>query len=113
VVSLLLTAGVLLSIIALSLWWHVPVRVGLLFLSLNSFLTSLIVVAYTLLLGTLVHPAVAVAVILIFNEATFFSAQEWAQAVIRSANGHAHLGIRILEKFFLRCLSGRADLRTV
>jgi hypothetical protein len=100
VVSFLLTAGVLLSSIVLSLWWHVPVRMGLLFLSLNSFVTSLIIIAYTLLLGTLVHPALAVALILIFNEDTFFSAQQWAQAVIRSANGHAHLGIRILEKFF-------------
>jgi hypothetical protein len=99
-VSLLLTAGVLLSTVALSLWWHVPVRVGLLFLSLNSLVTSLIAIGYTLLLGTLVHPALAVAVLLIFNEATFFSALEWTQAVIHSANGHAHLGIRALEKFF-------------
>jgi hypothetical protein len=99
-VAFLLTAGVLLSTIALSLCWHVPVRAGLLFMSLHSFVISLIVIGYTLLLGTLVHPALAIAVILIFNEASFFSAQEWAQAMIRSANGHAHLGIRVLEKFF-------------
>jgi hypothetical protein len=97
-VSLALTAGVLLASIGFSLWWHLPVRLGLLYLSLHSFVTSLIVIAYLLLLGTLMHPAVAVTLIIIFNNRTFFSAQEWAQTVIRA--GNSHLGIRVLEKIF-------------
>lgn len=98
IVALLLHAGVLLTLTGLSLIWHLPVRMGLLFLALNSFVTSLIVIAYTLLLGTLVHPALAVTFIVIFSADTFFSLQKWALSVI--AAGNAHAGIRALEKLF-------------
>lgn len=97
-VSFLLTAAVLAIALLFSAIWHVPVQAGLVFLSLNIYVTSLIVIAYTLLLGTLVHPALAVTLILIFNSGVFFSMQEWAQATIRSGNGSTWL--RVLEKVF-------------
>lgn len=97
-VSLLLTGVVLASAVVLSLVWHVPVRAGLVFVSVDTFVASVGIIAYLMLLATLVHPAIAVTVALIFNADTFYSAQVWTQAAIRS--GNSSTALRVLERLF-------------
>jgi ABC-type transport system involved in multi-copper enzyme maturation permease subunit len=97
-VSLLLNGAVLASAVALSLGWHIPVRPGLVFVSADTFVASVGIIAYLMLLATLVHPAIAVTFALIFNADMFYDAQVWTQAVIRSGNSSAAL--RLLERLF-------------
>jgi ABC-type transport system involved in multi-copper enzyme maturation permease subunit len=97
-VSFLMISAVLASAMALSLGWHVPVRAGLVFVSLDTFIASVGIIAYLILLAMLVHPAVAVALALIFNAGLFYDAQVWTQSMIRS--GNSSFGLRALEKLF-------------
>lgn len=98
IVSLLLNLAALACAAGLSLIWHVPVRAGLLFISVDSFMASVGMIAYMMLLASFMHPAIAVTFALIFNAGLFYSVQEWTQAVIRS--GNSHIGLRVLEKIF-------------
>jgi hypothetical protein len=97
-VSLILNGIVLASAVALSLGWHIPVRAGLVFISVDTFIASLGVIAYLMLLATLVRPAIAVTLVLIFNAGTFYAAETWAQGTIRA--GNSSLMLRILERLF-------------
>ncbi len=97
-VCLLLNAIVLGSAVVLSLVWHLPVRAGLVFVSVNTFIASVGIIAYLMLLTMLVHPAVAVAFALIFNADLFYNGQLWAQATIRS--GSSSWILRVLERLF-------------
>jgi hypothetical protein len=78
--------------------WHVPVRPGLIFLSIETFAASIGLIAYLMLLATLMHPAVAAIFAMIFHAALFYSADLWTQAAIRS--GSTSIALRILEKLF-------------
>lgn len=97
-VSVLLNLVVLTSAVILSLVWHLPVRAGLLFISLDTFVASVGLIAYLMLLATLAHPAIAVTFVLIFNADLFYEAQMWAQSVIRS--GNSSLALRLLGRLF-------------
>lgn len=97
-VSLLLNAAVLLSTVLLSIFWKVPVRMGLLFVSVETFVASVGIIAYLMLLGTVVHPAIAATVAVIFNADLFYSAELWARATISS--GTNGLVVRALAKLF-------------
>jgi ABC-type transport system involved in multi-copper enzyme maturation permease subunit len=97
-VSLLLNCIVLASAVVLSLGWHLPVRAGLIFVSVDTFVASVGIIAYLILLATLVHPAIAVTFALIFNADLFYEVQTWTQAVIRSGNSSAAL--RALDRLF-------------
>jgi ABC-type transport system involved in multi-copper enzyme maturation permease subunit len=98
IVSLLLNFVVLASTTLLSLFWHVPVRPGLVFLSAETFVVSVGLIAYLMLLATLVHPALAAICTLIFNAYLFYGAQVWTEAVIRSGNTGPWL--RVLKGLF-------------
>ena len=98
IVSLLLNLVVLVSTTILSVIWHVPVRQGLIFVSGETFAASIGLIAYLMLLATLVHPAVAAVSALIFNADLFYEFQVWTQASIRSGNSSPWL--RVLEKLF-------------
>ena len=97
-VSLFLNAIVLGCVTAFSLIWHVPVRAGLLFVSLDTFIASLGLIAYLILLAALVHPAIAATIALVFNADMFYNFQSWLEAVIRS--GNSGRGLRLLERLF-------------
>ena len=97
-ISVLLNAIVLASAVVLSLFWHLPIRAGLVFVSVNTLIASVELISYLMLLTMLVHPAVAVALALIFNADLFYSAQLWAQATIRS--GSSGWFLRFLERLF-------------
>jgi hypothetical protein len=97
-VSLLLHVIVLGGAAAMSLIWHLPVRAGLLFVSADTFIVSVGLIAYLMLLTMLFHPAVAVTLALIFNADLFYEFQRWAEVVIRS--GNSSLALRALERFF-------------
>jgi ABC-type transport system involved in multi-copper enzyme maturation permease subunit len=86
VVSLLLSCLILASMTVLSLMWHVPVRVGLLFYATETFIVSVGLISYLMLLGTLLHPAVAAICAIAFNADLFYLAQLWTQALMRSGN---------------------------
>jgi ABC-type transport system involved in multi-copper enzyme maturation permease subunit len=96
--SLVLNCIVLGGAVLLSLGWHVPVRAGLVFVSLDTFLASVGVIAYLVLLASLVHPAIAVTLALIFNAEMFYGAQTWTGAMIRSGNNSGWL--KLLERLF-------------
>jgi ABC-type transport system involved in multi-copper enzyme maturation permease subunit len=98
IVSLLLNFVVLASATLLSLIWHIPVRAGLVFLSAETFVVSVGLIAYLMLLATLVHPAIAAICTLIFNASLFYEAQLWSEAVIRSGNTSSWL--RVLKGLF-------------
>ena len=97
-VSLLLNGIVLASAVALSLGWHLPVRASLVFVSASTFVASVGIIAYLMLSATLVHPAIAVTLALIFNADLFYDAHVWAQATIRS--GSSNWTLRVLERLF-------------
>lgn len=97
-VSLLLNLVILASTTLLSFFWHVPVRPGLVFLSAETFVTSIGLIGYLMLLATLVHPAVAAVCALVFNASLFYEFQVWTQAVIHSGNTSPWL--RFLENLF-------------
>jgi hypothetical protein len=97
-ISLFLNCLILGGTVILSLIWHVPVRAALVFISADNFIVSVGIVAYLMLLATLLHPALAVTFILIFNAEMFYDFQVWTQGAIRAGNSSLYL--RVLEKFF-------------
>jgi hypothetical protein len=97
-ISLFLNSLILGSALILSLMWHLPVRAALVFMSANNFMVSVGIIAYVMLLATLMHPALTVIFILIFNAEMFYGFQVWAQGAIRAGNSSLYL--RVLEKFF-------------
>lgn len=97
-VSLLLNCIVLASTVLLSFGWHLPVRAGLVFISIDTFIASVGIIAYLMLLTTVVHPAIAVTFALIFNADLFYDGNEWTQSVMRA--GNSSLGLRILDRLF-------------
>jgi ABC-type transport system involved in multi-copper enzyme maturation permease subunit len=97
-ISLLLTLFVLGCSVVMSLVWHLPVRPGLVFVSLDTFVSSLGLIAYLMLLTTLAHPAIAIAFVLIFNADMFYSARYWALSQIRS--GDTSMSLVVMERIF-------------
>jgi hypothetical protein len=97
-VSLFLNGVILGSTVILSLVWHVPVRAALLFISCENFIASIGIIAYLMLLATVLHPALAVTFILIFNAEIFYDFHVWTQGAIRA--GNSSLFLRVLEKVF-------------
>ena len=78
-ISLFLNSLILGGTTILSLIWHVPVRAALIFISADNSIISVGIIAYLILLATVLHPALAVAFILIFNAEMFYDFQVWAQ----------------------------------
>lgn len=97
-VSLFLNGVVLASTVALSFVWHLPVRAGLAFISLDTFIASVGLIAYLMLLAALAHPAIAVTFAIIFNAELFYSVETWTSSLIRS--GNTSLSLRVLDKLF-------------
>jgi ABC-type transport system involved in multi-copper enzyme maturation permease subunit len=97
-VSLFLNAVVLTGGIVLSLMWHLPVRFGLVFVSAQTFAISLGLISYLMLLATVMHPALAAIVALIFNADLFYEFQVWTLGAIRSGNNH--WALKTLERVF-------------
>jgi len=96
--SLLLNVVVLGSGVLLSVLWHLPVRMGLVFVSAETFVASLGLIAYLMLLTMLMHPALAAIVAIIFNADLFFQFDLWTKAAIRS--GNSSLALRMVERAF-------------
>jgi hypothetical protein len=92
-VSFLLTGAVLLSALALSLIWQVPIRAGLVFLSADTFIASLGLIAYMILPATILHPAVAATVAAIFSADVFYTMQIWTASAIRSGKSSKALAL--------------------
>jgi len=71
---------------------------GLLFLSAENFVASLGLIAYIVLLATIMHPAMAAIVAIIFNADLFYQFDLWTKAVIRS--GSSSFWLRMIEAVF-------------
>lgn len=97
-VAFVLNCIVLAGAAVLSLFWHLPVRGGLLFVSADTFVASVGVIAYLMLLTMLVHPAIAVTLALVFNTSLFYGAQMWTQSVIRA--GNSSKALYLLDRVF-------------
>jgi len=96
--SLFLNLVVLGSEVLLSLLWHLPVRIGLVFVSTETFAVSLGLIAYLVVLATVMHPALAAVVAMIFNADLFYQFDVWTKAAIRS--GNSSLALRLVERLF-------------
>ncbi len=72
-VAFAIHALIALSTAALSLWWKIPYQPGFLFLALEGFFQSLVVLSFLIVLAMAVHPVVAVLTALLFNEELFSS----------------------------------------
>jgi hypothetical protein len=96
--SLFLNLVVLGSGVLLSLVWHLPVRMGLVFVSAETFTVTIGLIAYLMLLATLMHPALAAIVALIFNADLFYQFDVWTRAAIQS--GDSSLALRMVERLF-------------
>jgi len=97
-VALLLNIVVLGGMTVLSLLWHIPVRAGLVFVACDTLMMSVGLVAYLMLLATLVHPAIAAILAIIFNADLFYEGELWARSAIRAGNHSA--GLRAMEHLF-------------
>jgi hypothetical protein len=96
--SLFLNIVVLGTGVLLSALWHLPVRVGLIFISAETFVASLGLIAYLILLAMVMHPAVAAIVAIIFNADLFYQFDLWTKAAIRS--GNSSFALRMVERLF-------------
>jgi len=96
--SLFLNVVVLGSGVLLSVLWHLPVRLGLVFLSAETFVASLGLIAYLMLLAMVMHPALAAIVAIIFNADLFYDFDVWTKAAIRS--GNSGFALRMVERVF-------------
>lgn len=98
IVAILLDLVVLGGVTVLSLVWHLPIRAGLVFVSADTFIASIGLAAYLMLLANLMHPAIAAIFALIFNADLFYDGQLWARSALRAGNHSA--GLRVMEHFF-------------
>ena len=74
--------------VGLSLAWGVPLQNGFLFTTLDSFLRSAILLGYLSFLSVVVHPVVAVLLVLVFNEGSFYGLMFTMEAAIRATGGN-------------------------
>jgi ABC-type transport system involved in multi-copper enzyme maturation permease subunit len=84
-VSLVLIGFVLLCAVGLSLIWHVAVRPGLVFISLDTFLAAVEMSGLFIFLTTFLHPAIAVAFALIFNGSFFYYLRMFMHNALKTA----------------------------
>lgn len=96
--SLFLNLVILVSGVLLSVLWHLPVRMGLVFISAETFVASLGLIAYLILLAMVMHPAMAAIVAIIFNADLFYQFDVWTRAAIRS--GSSSFALRMVERVF-------------
>ncbi len=96
--SLALHAVVLFAVILIAWWWHLAVISGLVFLFANFFGYSVGIIAYLMLLGSIVHPAIAVVVAVLFNADIFYSI--WTSTLAMSIYNKSSHALRALEHLF-------------
>lgn len=96
--SLFLSILVLGSGVLLSFLWHLPVRMGLVFVSAETFVASLGLISYLMLLAMVMHPALAAIVAIIFNADLFYQFDVWTKGAIRS--GNSSFALRMVERLF-------------
>jgi hypothetical protein len=84
--------------VGLSLAWKVPVQAGFGFLALDSFLGATILLAYLSCLAVFLHPVVAVLVVLVLNEGTFYGLMFMLDAATRGLGGNVFF--KVLKEVF-------------
>jgi ABC-type transport system involved in multi-copper enzyme maturation permease subunit len=98
IVALVLNAIVLGGITVLALLWHIPVRSGLIFVSVHTFISSVGLAAYLMLLATVMHPAIAAILAIIFNASLFYTGFLWSRSAIKAGNHST--GVHVLDRVF-------------
>jgi hypothetical protein len=96
--SALVVAAMLYSLnllfgLVLSLIWRVPVQSGLFFLPIEGLLSSAIALSYLSFLTIFLHPAVAVLVVLFFNEGTFGGLRQMLMTAVKTNEGNPLLPV--------------------
>lgn len=71
-VSLAVHALTLALVLGLSLVWGVPIQTGFMLLSAHGFLSALVLLGFIVFLTMAVHPAIAVLLVLLLREPTFY-----------------------------------------
>lgn len=67
-VAFAIHAVIALATAGLSLWWSIPYQTGFLFLAIEGFFQSIVVLSFLIVLATVLHPVVAVLTSLLFTE---------------------------------------------
>lgn len=94
-VSAALHLMMLLAALILFLAWHIPFQTGLLFVVVDSFLRSVLILSVIIALTALIHPFVAVLVMLVFGADSFYGLTIFLSAMLESAtNPVSHLLLR-------------------
>jgi hypothetical protein len=65
----------------------IPFQDGYVFISLDYFIKSIILLSYIMFLAMVFHPVMAVLVVSIFNEGTFYGLKTMLMAVSKSNSG--------------------------
>lgn len=86
-VSLVLNLLILLFAVVFSFSMGIPFQDGYVFISLDYFIKSIIMLSYIMFLSMVFHPVMAVLVALIFNEGTFYGLKTMLMAVSKSNSG--------------------------
>lgn len=77
---------ILIFVVIFSLLWGIPLQSGFLFITLYSFIKSVILMSYISFLVMVLNPVVAVMVILFFNENTFYSLKFMVMSAVESGS---------------------------
>ena len=92
-VSLALHLVIFFASVGLSLAWGVPVQAGFLFTALDSFFRSAILLGYLSFLAVVLHPVVAVILVLVFNESAFYGLMFMMEAAVRATGKNPFLPV--------------------
>jgi hypothetical protein len=83
-VALAIHAAMALFTAALSLWWKVPYQSGFLFIAIEGFFSSVVLLSFLTALAMAMHPVIAVITVLFFNESMFYQLKFVVAAAQRS-----------------------------
>lgn len=86
IICFLLYAGVFLISTLLFIIWDVPFQWGILYMTANEFLQSLIILSYMIFLSVILHPVIAVFFVIIFQESMLYYMKLFLQSGMKAYN---------------------------
>lgn len=94
--SFVLYLGILATVSAFSLVWKIPLQAGFAYIAGEMFLESIIAMSYMTFLSVVMHPVIAVIIVIVFNETIFFEIRTGLIAAIKYTGGS--IALPILER---------------
>jgi len=79
----------------LSWWWAVPYQPGFLFIAIEGFFSSVVMLSFLTALAMAIYPVIAVVTVLFFNESTFYGLKFMVAAAQRSGQEKGLLAAQV------------------